>query len=299
MAPRPFTPPELMVGPFLRRDGLSAGLTPEQLRSACWRRLFHTVYLHRSVRLTDEVRLAAVRLISPDHAVVAGLTAAWLYGVWTPAPGQVVPLHLATASGSPKFTTGGMRNGRMVVDLADVDEFHGVPIISPIRTCFGLMTKTSLTEAVVWADSFLHKGLICAGALGRYADERPHWPYVRMIRLASSLARPGAASPMESRLRMVVVLGGLPEPPFLNVAIYDEDGNLLGIVDMHYDIPYFGMEYDGAQHAEPEHHVADLVRENKLLTVGQMPLLRYSARDVFGAPQRIVAEVGTMLRRAS
>lgn len=299
MAPLPFTPPELTVGPFHRRDALAAGLSPDQLRSSCWRPLFRTVYLHISVPMTDAVRLQALRLIAPNHAVVAGLTAAWLYGVWTPPPGQVVPLHMATASGGPKFTVGGMRNGRMVVDLADVDEFHGIPIVSPERTCFGLMTRTSLMEAVVWADAFLHKGLICAGSLGRYADARPHWPHVRKIRMASSLARAGAASPMESRVRMILVLNGLPEPPFLNVAIYDEYGNLLGIVDMHYDLPYFGIEYDGAQHAEPEHHLADLVRENKLLTVGRMPLLRYSAGDVFGAPQRIVAEVGTMLRRAS
>jgi very-short-patch-repair endonuclease len=98
---------------------------------------------------------------------------------------------------------------------------------------------------------------------------------------------------------MVLVLGGLPEPPFLNIAVYDEEGNFLGIVDMHYDVPLFGLEYDGSQHAEPEHHIADIVRENSLLTLGGMPLLRYTARDVYGAPQRIVAEVGTMLRRAA
>lgn len=298
MAPRPLTPPELLSAPFLRRDGIAVGLTPDQLRSRCWLRPFRNVYLHRSIPLTDAVRLAALRLAAPPHAVVAGLTAAWLYGVWTPRPGESVPLHLATPAGAGKFTTHGMRDGRMVVDLADVDEWNGIAIVSPERTCFGLMTRSSLTEAVVWADAFLHHGLICAHGLTRYADERPHWPHVRKVRQAAALARAGSASPMESRLRMVVVLAGLPEPPLLNQPVFDADGNLLGIVDMRYVVPWFGMEYDGAQHAEPEHHRSDLVRENGLLTLGNLPLLRYSARDVFTTPEKIVREVGTMLGRA-
>lgn len=299
MAPRPHTPPELLLGPFHRRDALAAGLTPDQLRSRCWLRPFRSVYLHCSVPLTDAVRLESLRLAAPAHAVVAGLTAAWLYGVWTPRPGDPVPLHLATPAGAGKFTRPGMRNGRMVVDLADVDEWHGVPIVSPERTCFGLMTRSSLTEAVVWADAFLHHGLICGHGLTRYADERPHWPHVRMIRQAAALARAGSASPMESRLRMVIVLAGLPEPPLLNQPLYDADGNLLGFVDMRYVLPRFGMEYDGEQHAEPDHHRADLVRENRLLTLGDLPLLRYCARDVYSTPDKIVREVGTMLGRAA
>lgn len=299
MAPRPFIPAALTSGAFHRRDAFAAGLSVDQLRSRCWVRLFREVYVHAAVPLTDDVRFAALRLAAPDHAVAAGLTAAWLYGVWTPRPGTAVPLHLATPQGRTAFAAAGIRSGRMVVDLADVDEWHGIAITSPERTCFALMTRESLTGAVVWADAFLHSGLICAHGLTRFADERPYWPHVRKIRQAAMLARAGAASPMESRLRMVIVLAGLPEPPLLNRPVFDEDGNLLGIVDMRYEVPWFGMEYDGSQHAEPEHHLADLVRENALLTLGNLPLLRYSARDVFVTPDKIVREVGAMLRRAA
>jgi hypothetical protein len=251
-----------------------------------------------SIEQTDEVRLAALRLTAPMDAVATGLTAAWLYGVWKPRPGEPVPLHFATPTDRGGFVASGARSSRLVLDDGDVDEFHGFPVTTPERTCFGLMTVGSLTQAVVWADAFLHAQLVCSGALARYADERPRWPGVRKVREAAQLARADAASPMETRLRMVIVLGGLPEPPLLNQPLYGPDGTLLGVPDMRYVVPWFGLEYDGSYHDDPDQHFADVVRENRLLLLGDLPLLRYTAADVFGAPHRIVREVGTMLRRA-
>jgi hypothetical protein len=278
---------------------LAVGLTPDHLRSKCWVRLFREVYVHCSVQLTDQMRFDALRLAAPEHAVATGVTAAWLFGVWTPRPGQPVPLHLATAQGTPDFLTSGARTGRLVLDPGDIDTWHGLPVTTPVRTCFGLMRQSSLVEAVVWADAFLHANLIFTGSLVQYADERPHWSHVRKVREAAALARAGAASPMETRLRLVIVFAGLPEPPYLNEPVYDAFGNLIGIPDMQFWVPRrFGIEYDGEQHGEPDHHRADLVRENRLL-LGDMPLLRYCAQDVYGRPQRIVREVGTMLALAA
>src|SRR5882757_8106184 len=100
------------------------------------------------------------------------------------------------------------------------------------------------------------------------------------------------------RLRLVIVLGGLPEPDWLNEPYYDADGTFRGIPDMRFRRPSFGIEYDGEQHAEAEHRLADLRRENGML-LGDLPLLRYVAKDVYGTPQLIVREVGTMLSRAA
>jgi hypothetical protein len=298
MAPRPFVPDVLHTGPFDHKFGASAGLTPDQLRSKCWRRLFRNVSVHESVLLTDQCRFDAVRLAAPTHAVVTGLTAAWLYGVWTPAPGRVVPMHLAGSREDYGMVLAGARMSRLVLDPADVDEWHGVPITTPERTCFGLMRATNLTEAVVWGDSFLHAGLLTSHGLMRYAAERPRWSHIRTVREAIALARPGAASPMESRLRMVIVLAGLTEPDWLNQPYYDAGGIFRGKPDMRWRRPNFGAEYDGEQHAEPEQHLADIRRENGLL-VGDLPLLRYTAPDIYRTPHRIVREVGTMLSRAA
>lgn len=251
--------------------------------------------MHASVPLTDEVRLQAVLLAAPDGAVVTGLTAAWLFGVWSPRPGAALPLELGirredrNTSGSRTLTR------RMMLDPVDVSEWNGLAVTSPERTCFSLMARSSLVEGVVFADAFQHAGLVTQRGLFRFADERPHWPHVRKVRCAVDLSRHEAASPGETRLRMVIVLGGLPEPPILNSGVYDEHGTLLGVPDMLYLSPDFGLEYDGAYHHEAGQHARDNMRENRLLVVGGLPLLRYGAHDVFRDPRRIEREVAAML----
>ena len=61
--------------------------------------------------------------------------------------------------------------------------------------------------------------------------------------------RKGADSPKETRLRMLLVLAGLPEPT-VNLIIRNPDGGWR----MRFDLSYPGLkliiEYDGRQHAE-------------------------------------------------
>src|SRR4051812_45571049 len=74
-------PPELLVGPFTSSQARAAGLTAEQLRSACWRRLFHGVYIAAELADTVALRARAIGLVLPPGAVVGYSTAAWLRGV--------------------------------------------------------------------------------------------------------------------------------------------------------------------------------------------------------------------------
>jgi hypothetical protein len=294
MPPRPALPAELLQGPFARSMAHAAGLTDKQLRSRCWRRLFPNVYVHVDLRLTHEVRLRAALLAAPAGAVVTGLTAAWLFGVWSPRPGTELPLELGVRREDRNSSAARAVSRRMVLDPIDVTEWNGLAVTSPERTCFQLMARSPLVEAVVFADAFQHAGLVRQRGLLRFADERPHWPHVRKARIAVDLSRRESASPMETRLRMVIVLAGLPEPMIVNGGIYDEDGVLLGVPDLLYLAPVFGIEYDGEYHHEAEQHQRDNQRENRLL-VGNVPLLRYGAVDVFRNPQRIEREVAAML----
>ncbi|MGQ0625226.1 MAG: DUF559 domain-containing protein [Sporichthyaceae bacterium] len=295
-------PQQLLSRPFRREEALDLGMTSEQLRSKCWLRLFPHVYLHRSQELTDEVRFEALRLAAPSDTAFTGLTAAWLFGLWAPRPGQELPLEMAYPTTRSPLRTPVVACRRLVVDEGEIESCSGVPVTTPERTCFDLMRRSARVQAVVWADSFLHGGLVTADGLRRCADERPHWPHVRKVRDALLLARSRAASPMETRLRLVIVDGGLPEPPLINEAVRDRDGRFLGSPDLAYDEPRyridFGIEYDGKYHETAQQHASDDARENRLL-IGGMPLLRYVADDVYQNPARVVAEVAAMLRRAA
>lgn len=298
------TPPELLVGPFLVRDAVGRGLlTRRQVDSQVWQRLLRGVYVHQSVEVTPHVRLDAARLAMAPDTVAAGLLAAWLHGAWAPTPGRLVPLDVTrpvpasgdalgglerrrlTLRGSPDW--GGGSVGHSAID-EDVVELDGVRLTSPLRTCFDLMRERRLVEAVVVADAFLFATGLPPVLLSTYVADRRRWPGVREARIAVGLARQGVRSPGETRLRMVYVLAGLPEP-WVNVPVLDGRGVLLGTPDLLARDEPVAMEYDGGYHDEEDQPFADRRRQNRLTSLGSLALLRYD-RDSVRKERRVVLD---------
>lgn len=71
----------------------------------------------------------------------------------------------------------------------------------------------------------------------------------RLARRAARWVRTGVDSVMETRLRMLMVLAGLPEPTVGHI-IRREDGSWLHRIDLCYLGILIAIEYDGRQHAE-------------------------------------------------
>jgi hypothetical protein len=303
-------PDDLTTRPFLARDAVLSGrLTPRQLQSSAWRRLLRGVYVHESVEVTSDVRLAAVRLVLPKEAVACGLLAAWLHGVWVPRPGALVSPDVTrpvlssgtpaagqnrrrlTLRGSPDWS--GALTGYSATDQ-DVVERDGLLVTSPLRTCFDLMRERRLVEAVVVADAFLYSLALPRVLLAAYVADRRRWPGVREARVAVDLARGGVRSPGETRLRMVVVLAGFPEP-WVNVEVLDGAGRVVAVLDLLMPVGSpLGLEYDGGYHDEDEQGGLDRRRTNRLTTSAGVPLLRYDWRAVRQERNLIVEEIRAM-----
>ena len=96
---------------------------------------------------------------------------------------------------------------------------------------------------------------------------------------------------METRMRMTVVLGGLPRPE-AQVPIYDANHVLIGRPDLYYRAERLGLEYDGGFHRLSL--AEDNRRQNRLLDVG-VRLLRFTASDIYGSPESVVALVRAQL----
>jgi hypothetical protein len=71
----------------------------------------------------------------------------------------------------------------------------------------------------------------------------------RLARRAASYVRSGVDSPTESRLRMLIVLGGLPEPQ-VNYILRERNGEWSSRLDLCYSDLKLIVEYDGRHHAE-------------------------------------------------
>jgi hypothetical protein len=96
---------------------------------------------------------------------------------------------------------------------------------------------------------------------------------------------------METRLRLLLVLAGLPGPS-AQVSLHDERGRFLGRPDLLYREQQLVIEYDGGVHRETL--VNDDRRQNRLLGAGYR-VLRFTAPDVLGTPDAVVAQVRAAL----
>ena len=72
---------------------------------------------------------------------------------------------------------------------------------------------------------------------------------IRLAREAADLVRRGVDSPMESRLRLLLVLAGLPEPE-VGRPVYSADGGWLAQPDLSYPALKIAIEYDGGHHLQ-------------------------------------------------
>jgi very-short-patch-repair endonuclease len=170
----------------------------------------------------------------------------------------------------------------------------GMPATSVLRTVGELCCRLSLIEAVVVADSALHSGAIRLQDMTRWAVANAGQRGIRNLRRVLEHAEPKAESPMESRLRMALVLAGLPRPK-AQVPIHDRWGRVIGRPDLYYEEQRLGIEYDGATHRDSI--ADDNRRQNRLLNVG-VRLLRFAGADVLGNQESMVNQVRTALATA-
>jgi len=139
----------------------------------------------------------------------------------------------------------------------------------------------------VLTDQMLHAELLSVEGLQRYVAAHDRVQGVVRARRTLELVDPKSESPMESRLRLLLVLAGLPRPeaqaPFM-----DEWGREVGRIDLYYPAARLGIEYDGENHRD--RMVSDNRRQNRLHRLG-ISLLRYTGPDLRDRPEAVVAEV--------
>jgi hypothetical protein len=269
MPPKPTVPIELKRGPFTVAQARRAGLARWHLEGASWRRVGRGLYVWAELSETPAQKLEAARLRLPAPAAFSGKTAAWLHGL------EVVPCDPIEA----------------ILDGGEVVVRRGFRTTSMMRTLFDLSRRLSLVEAVVVADMAFHAGLVDKDEFSSWIGYRKGRQGVRAARRVLDLVESATESPMETRLRMLLVLNGLPRPE-VQVTLRDERGVFLGRPDLFYRDHKLGLEYDGEFHRLSL--VEDNRRQNRLLTAG-IRLLRFTAADVLRRPGGVVAQVRDML----
>ncbi len=284
MAPTPRIPPGLTKGPFTIEEARRHGVSRAQLVGASWRRLGRGIYAWHGIAETPMTRLIAAKLRLPGAAVFTGRTAAWLHGMDLP---PCSPIEATVPGNGSTSRLVGVVVRRCNIPAAETSIRRGLLVTSAGRTIADLTCRLPLTDAVALLDAALHLRLVDNGRLRDWAGTHAHYRGVRRLRCALQLADPAAESVMETRLRLLLVLAGLPRPRS-QVTLRDDHGLFLARPDLYYPGARLAIEYDGASHRQSL--VADNRRQNRLIDAGYH-LLRFTAGDVLDDPASVVSLV--------
>jgi very-short-patch-repair endonuclease len=170
---------------------------------------------------------------------------------------------------------------------------QGIRTTDPIGTFIECAGSLSLVELVVLGDALVKRYRIKAAALLRACRMSTDY-YARAAQRAAEYVRDGVDSPMETRLRMLIVLAGLPEPE-VDFRIYNDDGTLRRRFDLYYPSIGLIVEYDGRQHAEsPSQWNRDLERREEFDDDGRR-IIVVTAEGIFVEPARTLHRVRRQL----
>lgn len=245
---RPFTTAyagSVGVGPTLRRRLVASGLLRPVLRG---------VLVATQVPDSLLLRVGAVRLVVPDHAVAVDRLAAWIHGVDAlprSAIHQMPSLDVFSLAAS-RMRRAGIRSGIRDLARRDVCVIDGMQVTSPLRTACDLGRLLWRYDALGAIDGFLRIGVEQAELVSEAERFKGHRGVVQLRRLAP-LGDPRAESQPESALRLHWHEAGLP-PPDAQIWVYDGDVPRyridLGHETTRYGVEYFGEEWHGEDRRE-------------------------------------------------
>jgi hypothetical protein len=123
--------------------------------------------------------------------------------------------------------------------------------ISAVDQMFGeLASCLTLVDLVVVGDNLVRRRRITPAELVDHCKDSK-LPCAALARRAATYVRERVDSPMETRLRMLIVLAGLPEPR-VNITISDIHGRPVRRYDLSWPSVKAIVEYDGRHHIERE-----------------------------------------------
>src|SRR5256885_13051219 len=205
---RPRIPPALTHRPFSLDEARAAGLTRHNLRGRAWRRLGSELYCWSGLPEDPWSLLAAWQRALPREAVFAGATAGWLLGL-DMRPND--PVEIAVTARAGVRTRYGLTVHRYEVPHRDVVAVRGLRSTGLQRMLLDLCGRWPAVETLVAIDAALARGLTSAAALKGDAEGGKGRAGAARLRELASVPAP-AESPMETRLRWLLITAGLPAP---------------------------------------------------------------------------------------
>ena len=275
--------------PFTRGDAIAAGIDPRLLRGKRFRRIFKGVYISADVPFSPLHRVEAAVALHPPGAFASHASAARFYDV--PVPHHADE-HVSVFAETDRRRRAGVRC-HVAPRSSAVGRLRGVRVSMPTQMFIELASMLSLVDLVIVGDALVRKRLATPNDLVATcrASSAAH---ASSALKAAQFVRAGVDSPMETRLRMLLVLAGLPEP-VVDFRVRDAAGSVIRRFDLSYPTWKLIVEYDGRHHAEdPGQYESDIYRREELET-WKWRVIVITAKGIFRRPEETLRRVRAAL----
>ena len=280
---------------FRGSAAVAAGLVSwDVLRGPRFLRLFPDTYVATSDASPPDLALrshAAYRYLD-GRGVLSGHSAAALLGA-SCGPGDAQAEVTVPHRG--QRSPAGLLVHREPLAPGEIQAFDGLRVTTPVRTAYDLARRGDLVERVVAVDALAMRYRFGPDLLlhftVRYAGARGNDDVAEVLAHADRRA----GSPMETRLRMLIVQGGLPRPEAQWV-VQDERSRTAVWLDLAYPAHLIGIEYEGVGHTDPAAVLRDIGRYTALVDKGWR-IYRYTKFEVLHRPDHILAQLTRALER--
>ena len=246
-----------MVEVFLGREALGDGLKRHELRR-WYRPMFRGVYIPKRATPSLRDRTVGAWLTSDRKGVIAGVAASALHGAeWVDddEPVEILVDERRRQSGLI------IRMDRLADD--EVTTVADLPVTTTARTAFDLGRYQKRSAAIARLDALMRAAPFSTDEVSMLMQRYGPVRGVRQLRDLLPLVDPGAASPRESWLRLLLIDNGFPIPE-TQIPVLD-GGVPFAYLDMGWRHIQLAVEYDGDQHrTDRPQYVKDIRRHPKI-----------------------------------
>ena len=286
--------PESLGRVFSIESAADAGVPYARLRAAALGRPYHGVReTAPAADLLQRCRSYAARMLPGEFFCSA--TAALLHGIPLPLDVEHDPrLHVAVPNPRRAPRSAGIAGHKFTVQplRGEIVELEGLPVSSPERAWCELGATLDVVALVVAGDHLIRPDnrLSTSTRLLRTLERHPARRGREALHAAFALLDPGAESPKETELRLVLRAAGVTG---LRTNLTVWTGRRWRRIDLAAEREMVAIEYQGDHHRDPRRWREDMTRIAELESVGWKVV--YVNADDLRDPEALVARIQRVL----
>lgn len=270
-----------MASVFIGSEAVASGDLTRHALQRWHRQVYPGVYAPNGRTLSLRDCTTGAWLWSRRRAVIAGVAASALHGArWVD---EEAPIELIWSNTRPPQRL--VARDELLGD-DEITRIAGLPVTTLARTAYDLGRHLPRGQAVARLDALMRATPFSVEDVLRLAKRYQGARGLTRLRAALPLVDPGAASPKETWLRLLLIDAGLPIPETqIPVNVHYRT---VAVLDMGWEELKVAVEYDGDQHrSDRGQYVRDQWRLRKLAELGWV-VIRVISED---RPNEIVVRV--------